>query len=418
VTTTSAGLADPYPIRPITDGEFEEFEVVTDLAFVLPPPSDVYLSHERARLELDRCIAAFDGATMVGTATVFSFRMTVPGGLVPTAGVSWVSVLPPYRRRGIMDSLMRRQLSDIRERGEPVAALLPTESPLYGRYGYGMAIQQAAFTLRRQEGTFARDAPHDPAIRLRIATPADARPAMVRVYDSVLRSRPGFLGRTDVWWDRVTRVAGGKRSSLSCLLAEDETGPRGYALYAGNNRWEDEDSLSDCTLTISELVAADPAAGAALWRDLLSRDLVTEVRARHRPADDPLQFQLADPRRVRTRLSDGLWVRLIDVPEALAARRYSCPVDAVIEVRDDLLPDNAGRWHLQAGDAGTASCGRTSAAADVSLGVRELGAAYLGGTRLGSLAAAGLVNEHRPGTLAPLSAALSWDPSPWSPGTF
>jgi predicted acetyltransferase len=165
-------------------------------------------------------------------------------------------------------------------------------------------------------------------------------------------------------------------------------------------------------------MAADPAAGTALWRDVLSRDLVTEVRVQRRPADDPLQFQLADSRRVRAREADGLWVRLVDVPCALTARRYSCPVDAVIEVRDDLLPGNAGRWHLQAGDEGTASCGHTSAAADVSLGVRELGAAYLGGIRLGALATAGLVDEHRPGTLTRLSAAMSWDPSPWCPGTF
>jgi predicted acetyltransferase len=411
-------MADSYPIRPITEAEFGAFEAVTDHAFVLSPPSAAYLAHERARLELDRCIAAFDGADPVGTATVFSFRMTVPGGLVPAAGVSWVSVLPTYRRRGIMDSLMRRQLTDIGERGEPIAALLPTESLLYGRYGYGAATRHASFTVRRGEGTLARDAPSDPAIRLRIAAPADVRREMAEVYDTVLQSRPGFLGRTGIWWDRVTREPGGGYTPLCCLLAEDAAGPRGYALYAGDNRREDEDSLPDCTLMIRELVAADPAADAALWADVLSRDLVTEVRVSRRPADDPLQFRLADPRRVRARESDGLWVRLIDVPAALAARHYSCPVEVVIEVRDDLLPDNAGRWHLRAGDAGTASCDRTSAAADVSLGVRELGAAYLGGTRLGSLAAAGLVTEHRPGTLTRLSAAMSWDPSPWCPGTF
>src|SRR5580693_3248360 len=100
-------MADPYPIRPITEDEFAAFGAVTDHAFVLSPPSDAYLAHERARLELDRCTAAFDGADPVGTATVFSFRMTVPGAQLPTAGVSWVSVLPTYRRRGIMGSLIR-----------------------------------------------------------------------------------------------------------------------------------------------------------------------------------------------------------------------------------------------------------------------------------------------------------------------
>jgi predicted acetyltransferase len=411
-------MAERYPIRPVTEAEFDEFEAVTSHAFVLPPSSDGHRAHEIARLEFDRCIAAFDGADQVGAATAFSFQMTVPGGQVPAAGVSWVSVLPTYRRRGIMTALMRCQLSDIRSRGEPVAALLPTESQLYGRFGYGPATRQATFTIRRGEGSLASDAPADPAIRLRIAAPQDARREMAKVYDQVRESRPGFIARPGIWWDRVLREPGSGCAPLCCLLAEDASGPRGYAVYAGDSRWQDDDSLSDCTLMIRELVAADPAAGAGLWGDLLSRDLVTEVTVPHRPADDPLLFQLADPRRVRARVADGLWVRLIDVPAALAARRYSCPVDAVIEVRDGLLPGNAGRWRLYADDGGTVSCERTTAEADVSLGVRELGAAYLGGTRLGSLAEAGMVTERRAGATARLSAALSWDPSPWCPGTF
>ena len=404
-------MREAYPIRSITQGEFDAFSAVTDHAFVLSPPSDEGRAQDLARLELDRCIAAFDGCAQIGTATAFSFQMSVPGGLLPTAGVSWVSVLPTYRRRGVMRSLMRGQLQDIRDRGEPVAVLLPTESPLYGRYGYGMATRHASFTIRRGEGALAADAPSDSKIQLRIAPPRECRGELEQVYGAVLRSRPGFVARSDVWWDRATRGPAGQ-TPVTCLLAEDATGPRGYALYAGNNRWEDEDLLHHCTLTITELVAADPAAGAALWGDLLSRDLVTEVRARRRPADDPLLFQLADSRRVRARVTDGLWARLVDLPGALSARRYSCSVYTVIEVHDELLPGNAGRWHLRAGVGGAASCERTAAAPDVSAGVRELGAAYLGGIRLGSLADAGLVAEHRPGALARLSAAMSWDPSP------
>ncbi len=174
-------------------------------------------------------------------------------------------------------------------------------------------------------------------------------------------------------------------------------------------------------LFVRELFWTDPASAAALWADLLARDLVTEVRTRMRPADDPVQHLLADPRRTRTRVSDGLWVRIIDLPEALARRRYSCSVDLVIEVADALLPANEGRWRLVAGgvaDDSKPTCERTSADADITLPVAALGAAYLGGTRLGGLHAAGQVAEHRPGALAELSAAMWWDPAPWSPMMF
>lgn len=158
-----------------------------------------------------------------------------------------------------------------------------------------------------------------------------------------------------------------------------------------------------------------------MWHHLLSMDLVSEVVASRRPADDPLLHLLADRRNARPRVCDGLWIRLIDLPAALRQRRYAGPVDVVIDVTDPLLPANSGRWRLQAGGFGGAeppSCERTSAEPDIALGIADISAAYLGGTRLGTLAGTGLVTELRPGTLAPLSAALSWDPLPWSPMDF
>jgi predicted acetyltransferase len=178
-------------------------------------------------------------------------------------------------------------------------------------------------------------------------------------------------------------------------------------------------------IDVWELITADPAAGAALWRDLLSRDLVGSVTADLRPVDDPLLYQLHDSRRARVRLADNLWVRIIDLPTALARRAYSSPVDVVVEVTDGLLPANAGRWRLRAaqpdgaaGVGGAAECARTDEPADIALDVRELGAAYLGGTRLAALAAAGLVSELRPGAVGRLSTAMSWDPAPWCPRIF
>jgi predicted acetyltransferase len=209
-------------------------------------------------------------------------------------------------------------------------------------------------------------------------------------------------------------------SPLRCVLAEDDSGPRGYALYTGTGR--PSEFMAGDLLTVRELMAADPAASAALYADLLSRDLTGEFALPRRPADDPLLYQLADPRRSRPRLSDGLWVRIIDIAAALAGRKYSCPADVVIEVRDELMPSNAGRWRLAVASDGTASCvpagAGAAASADVALDITQLGAAYLGGTKLGALAEAGLVTELRPGAVRQLGAAMSWDPAPWCPMVF
>ena len=171
----------------------------------------------------------------------------------------------------------------------------------------------------------------------------------------MLPSRPGLFARNEAWWRRAIYDPAEERhgaSPLRCLLAEDDSGPRGYALYSGVDHWTD--FLPENVLTVRELMAVDPAASAALWADLLSRDLTSEFRAPRRPVDDPLLYQLADPRRARPQLTDALWVRIVDVPAALTGRRYSGPVDVVIEVRDEILPSNAGRWRLTTTGGGRA----------------------------------------------------------------
>jgi predicted acetyltransferase len=271
------------------------------------------------------------------------------------------------------------------------------------------------------------DAPSDPGLRLRIAGPQAARPALAEVYDSVLPTRPGLFARDGRWWEYLLddpEPARDGAGPLRCVLAEDAGGPRGYALLRARPGWND-DGLPDSVIRVSELMATSPAATAALWTDLLTRDLASRVTATLRPADDPLLHLLADPRRARARVSDGLWIRLVDAAAALSRRRYAAPVDVVIELADGFCPWNTGRWrltvppaagHPAAGLAG--SCERASAPADVSLPAHALGAVYLGGTHLAALAAAGVVSERRPGALAALSAALSWDPAPWCPVIF
>ncbi len=421
-------MADQHPIRPITADEYARFRKVGAHAFHVIDDSEERLAWVARMFEPERSLAAFDARlpddeAIVGTTAIHSLRMTVPGAALPVAGVTAVAVLPSHTRRGVLRSLMHRQLADIAARGEePVAALWASETPIYARYGYGRASAHASFRFERGEGALSAAAPADPALRLRLAEPEAARPELAKVFDAVLEVQPGFYARNEDWWDRMLRDApedrGGK-GQLRCLLAEDDSGTRGYALYSSTSHWDGRTGLPEGSLVVRELQASDPAASAALWHNLLTRDLVTVVTAEDRSAEDPLLYQLLDPRRARTQVADGLWVRIIDLPGALTSRAYSAPVDVVLEVSDPLLGGNAGRWRLRSAGAGLdATCQRTDEPADLALDVRELGAAYLGGTRLGSLAAAGLVTELRPGSARRLSSAMSWDPAPWCPQIF
>jgi predicted acetyltransferase len=422
-------MAQEYPIRPVTGDEHAVFRRVHQHAFNIGPSSPVWLERILRQFEPDRSLAAFDpalpaGEDIVGTTGAFSLQMAVPGAVLPVAGVTAVSVLPSHRRRGVLRALMQRQITGLAARGaEPVAALWATEAPIYGRYGYGCATSIAHFQFGRGDAALDARAPADPGLTLRLAEPRDAAAELAKAYEALRPGQPGFFVRDDDWWGRVLHddpAERGGRAPLRCLLAQDASGVRGYALYSTSARWDDGTGLPDGRLEVRELLAGDPAAGAALWHNLISRDLVTTITADLRPAADPVLYQLLDMRRARVQVADGIWVRIIDLPAALTRRAYSGPVDVVLEVTDGLLPGNAGRWWLRAegGQAGHAVCEQTGEPADLALDIREVGAAYLGGTRLGTLAAAGLVTELTPGSLTRLSAAMTWDPVPWCPQIF
>jgi predicted acetyltransferase len=425
-------VTDTFPIRDIKPDEASAFFAVTNEAFNSSDPLEATLEYELTVFEFDRSAAAFDGEQIVGTSSNYTMQLSVPGGSAAVAGVSNVAVLPPYRRRGIMSAMIAHLLADAAAHGEALAALFASESVIYQRFGFGAASQAMRCTTQRGEGTLIPlAAPGLPGpARIRLAAPESAVDEMAGVYAALGAARPGAPARDERWWR--TRIADppgqrGGASALRCLIAEDAQGPRGYALYSTVQGW-DSYGLPGDELTVRELLAADPVATAALWNDLLSRDLVGRVHSGSRPVDDPLLLLLADPRRARAQVKDNLYVRLVDVPAALRQRAYARAVDVVLEVTDPVLPANAGRWRLTAaagtgaghgaGGGGAVSCERTSDGADVAVTATALGAAYLGGPRLGALAAAGQVTELRPGALAELSAAMSWEPAPWCPMTF
>ncbi|NGN63288.1 GNAT family N-acetyltransferase [Streptomyces sp. A7024] len=367
-------------------------------------------------IEPERSIAAWDESQLVGTTGAYSFRMVVPGGaLVPTAGVTFVTVLPTHRRRGLLTSMMRRQLDDVRQRGEPLAALLASEPDIYGRFGYGAATQvlsaeidTARVTLRMPEGA--------DAVRIRFADPEESLAACETVYERLLYSRPGTLARPPGWAEKqLSDIAPAPgQSQLQAVLATTDDGEvAGYARYTVTP----QNHSGEGTVTAHAVQALTPAAEAALWRYLFGIDLTSVVRTRATPVDAPWQHLVSDIRRCGVSYGDGMYVRIVDVPGALEARTYLTPVDVVLDVTDLFCPWNEGRWRLF-GDSSGASCKRTEDPADLALSARELGAAYLGGVSLTALAGAGRVTPLREGALAQASAAFGSHVAPWFPHGF
>jgi predicted acetyltransferase len=368
--------------------------------------------------EPDRSIGVWDGDAVVGTAAAFSFRLTVPGGAsVPAAGVTMVSVAATHRRRGLLRSMMRRQLDDVRDWGWPLAVLTASEPAIYGRFGYGAATYDVKIEVDTSRVHLSVP-PGTDDVRLRYAAPADALDACEAVYARRVPGRPGMPARLP-GWERLLVIdpenERGGASPLQCVVAERDGEVVGYARFRVRLGWETSGPRGEVLLKDTE--ALDPAAHAALWRFLFDIDLTSTVSALGRPLDEPWMSMVSDIRRCGLQVRDALYVRLVDVGAALEARTYQAPVDVVFEVEDDFCPWNAGRWRLT-GDTKGASCGRTTDPADLALSVRELGSAYLGGVSLASLAAAGRVRELRQGALTEAAVGFGSAVAPWLPHGF
>ncbi|WP_328464176.1 GNAT family N-acetyltransferase [Streptomyces sp. NBC_00448] len=374
----------------------------------------------RSVFEFDRLTTAWDGDEAVGTAGLHSFRMTVPGGeLLDAAGVTMVTVQPTHTRRGILTSMMRRQLDSLHDGGESVAILTASEPVIYGRFGYGTATQELTGTVDTTRVAFAVPKGTD-AVRLRLVQPADpaALAACEAVYADLVPGRAGMLARQPHWENLPVVDSPAARHGagpLMCVLAETDGEVRGYARYAVAHR--SVGGGRESTVNLRDIAALDPVTYAALWRYLASIDLTSAVHFDNRPVDDPLLHLVSDQRRCDLGVLDSLHLRLVDVGAALAARAYSVPVDLVLDVTDAFCPWNAGRWRLT-GDPKGATCERTTDPADLALDVKDLGAAYLGGPTLRAMSGAGLIQELRPGALPTACDAFHTTPAPWLPHGF
>ena len=408
-----------YEMRPISMEEWPALVCAAETAFG-GTVTNQDIERYGATFEPERSLAVFDGERIVATAGALSLELTLPGSVrVPVAGVVGVSVLPTYRRRGLLSQMMRRQLADVRARGEAIAVLTASESIIYGRFGYGVATSRMHIEIERLHARLAQHAyVSQPEGTLRLVEQAEALPHLIALYDELRLRQPGAVSRTRAFWEAEMLSAVTPDSGARFLVLYEGASGRveGAAYYRPQRQWMD--NLPQTTVLVEEVLAATAAARAALWRYLLSLDLVAKIRAINRPVDEPLRWMLADPRRLRvTAIGDDLWLRPIDIPATLAARRYAAAGRLVLAIEDAFLPENTGSYALQCGQDG-AECRRTTETADLALGVADLGAAFLGGVRLSTLAAAGRVEERSQGALARADTLFAAEAVPYSGTPF
>lgn len=406
-------------LRTIQDEDDYQSYVSLAYSVFLQDPQQDEIAASRKFTELDRMIGFHNGRKWVATAGAYSRHVVLPGGTVaPVAAITAVTVAPTHRRRGLLTAMMRRQLEDVRARGEAIAMLFASEALIYGRFGYGVATEAAELSGRVKELSFRPDVDLGDGTLEEVdaATFLASAPA---VYDGAIAELPGQMSRTPEWW-AIWTLDNEERQKESgkirfVLHYESDGTVSGFAIYRPKPGWGD--AGPDAELHVQEVLGANPRAYARTWRYLLDMDLVRKIKYHGASVHEELRYLVANHPALECAVSDAIHVRLVDIAKALSQRRYATEVDVVLEVTDEFLPENSGRYRLRGSLTG-ASCEITTADADIALTVRDLGSVYMGGVSLQALARAGLVRELRTGAVQRAAIAFGWPVAPSAPDDF
>ncbi len=396
--------------RPITVDEVRPFQEHFRRILGFGAPTDAEVERDAKSWDLSRSLAAFDNDQIVGSTHSHLFEFAVPGGAsVEAAGVTAVAVQTTHRRRGIVSDLMRRQHAEASDRGEPVAILVASEGAIYRRFGYGIGTWAIDVEVDTRE--MRGFAGPNTSGAVKVIDEATADDLFPGIHERARVTAPGGIARPKSWWESI--AADRKAGVETHVVYESSSGSQdGYARYQINSRWEA--GVPQHKLAGNEMMACTPEAAAALWRHILSADLVRLVDVWNRPVDEPLRWWLANPRALRVKgVRDHIWVRPLDVEALLGARRYLDDVDLVIEVVDEFGGHAAGCFAVTGGMQG-AECSRTDRTSDVVMHVSDLGSIVLGGVSVMELHAAGRIDEGTAGAVKRADDAFRWSPQPWS----
>lgn len=400
--------------RPIRDDEVDAYLDVMEFAFGIEI-SDIQRPRSRKVMDVSRMRGAVDNGKVVATFNAYPIELTVPGSVIPLSGVSQVTVAPTHRRRGILTKLMTSHFEEARERGDLMAGLWASEGHIYPRYGYGVAsYHQTARILK----PFARmNIRSTPDVSIEMINTAQAREVLPEIYDRARPRIPGMLSRTANWWEfRILADPPQGRQGATPFrhaVLSRAGQPEAYAIYYHRL----PNGYGSLELHLVEMIAVNDQAELALWDYLLNIDLTVLISYWNQPVDSIVIPRTIEARRWELSKQDSLWLRPVDLPGALAARRYSSSGQLVIECLDDQCPWNTGRFLLSVDESGVATCQPTAKDSQLRVTPCEIGALYLGGISAYELWRSGLLHGDEKSVIA-ADRLFRWHRQPWCPHIF
>lgn len=334
-------------------------------------------------------LCAFVDGVMATSYLAIPFRMRFNGASLPTAGVSAVGTLPEFRRRGLLRKVTEQSFRDMRDRGQPLAALWASQAAIYQRFGYGLASWLQSYRIDQVDELF-RSMPTCealPAITIRRVSVERAAETLKALYIDFVAKRSVYLHRSQVLWQRNTLAPSTTLGPAHIAIAYRGEKPVGYVVYTTRDGQTTHPARGQ-ELNIRDFVWLQVDAYRALWHWLAQHDLIGRIVWPRAPMDDPAPSLMGEPRLLNVHRRDGVWLRVVDVEFALAGRGYAQHGELAIEIiGDDLAPWNNRRYLVTSTPNGTTVA--HTQAVDITTNARALASLYAGFATARTLAAIG-----------------------------
>jgi predicted acetyltransferase len=401
-------------IRPCqNDDELRVFDGVTNYVFANNEPRSFEEYRKFFQPEWSRC--AFVDGRIATTTGAYPFRVRLNGASVAMAGVTAVGTLPNYRRRGLLRATMKEALAGYRKAGQHIAILWASMGAIYQRFGYGLASQYITYVF---DPRFVQLQQPPPVVgQVDMLTKDDALPVCREVYKRFSAPRNLMIDRHPLMWEAMLNRD--TKPHYFAIWRDGEGTPRGYLIYQTEEPPRDEPEPSpEQVMRVLDFAYETTEAWIQLWEFIRGHDLVERVYMNGVAEDDPAMALLLEPRQLRRRTNDGIWMRIVDVERALPQRPYAESGRLRIGiVDDDLCPWNNGIFEIEA-DSDGAAVRRVDGDPQLTMRPRALASLLSGMWSATYLARAGAIEAADEAALRFADRAFATSYRPWCPNGF
>jgi|SRR5215211_2469895 len=351
---------------------------------------------QNARLDLEQVhVIEEDGEARAST-TVLPLESYVEGEPRPMGGIHAVMVHPAYRRRGYAGELMRAVLGDMREQGVSLSLLSPFAHAFYRVFGYELATETIAYRLKPADLPTSPEQTH-----LRAYGEGDLS-SLMALYAAEAEEHRLCVRRSEGHWKKCLSKKG-----TDVAVYERDGDVEGYVLYKISG-WQDRDPRR--TLSVEELVASTVRAREALLSFMAGLDPLVYGIKLYTPRGEPLHPYLRSSH-VEAKIDPDQMLRLVDVEGALGYLGRLPESPLVLDISDDVIPENTGEYTVGGGKVVRGA----EAGESVSLDVRQLAQLYAGYLPVRDLARHELIQASSPEALHLLEALFPLR-DPWLSG--